>query len=61
MFNVNKRIRHIVLMTLLVAGLITSCTAPPPAAPTSIATTQSTTTETAALQKPVFIEFYSTL
>jgi hypothetical protein len=61
MFKINLRNKHGVLVALLAAGLITSCTAPPPAAPAPIATPQSATAQTAALQRPVFIEFYSTL
>jgi hypothetical protein len=61
MFKINLRNKHGVLVALLAAGLITSCTAPPLAAPAPIATPQSATAQTAALQRPVFIEFYSTL
>lgn len=56
--------RRIVLKALLAAGFIASCSTTPRTAPKPIAppaATQSATTEKAALQRPAFIEFYSTL
>lgn len=52
------------LVALLSAGFIASCTAAPPPASTPIApprAAQDATTQTVAQQRPVLIEFYSTI
>ena len=63
-----KMLKRTAFIALLTAGLIASCTATPSPVATPVATpvappraTQSATAQTAALQRPVLIEFYSTI
>lgn len=57
-------LKRTAFIALLTAGFIASCAATPSPVTTPVApprATQSATAQTAALQRPVLIEFYSTI